>query len=214
VEHNRKKKQMEKIIQLFRSQLKRIDLQFKRYLLGQINWQQRLIVITGARGVGKTTLLLQYIKQNFSQNLDSVLYVSMDNLYFGKTTLSDFADKFVKFGGKILFLDEIHKYPNWSQEVKNIYDNYPELQLVLTGSAAINIYKGKGDLSRRMVLYRMNGLSFREFLNFKYGFNFSAFALSELLQNAAEISQELSTEIKPFKYFEQYLKKGYYPFFV
>jgi len=207
------KKQMEKIIQLFRSQLKRIDLQFKRYLLGQINWQQRLIVITGARGVGKTTLLLQYIKQNFSQNLDTVLYVSMDNLYFGKNTLSDFTDEFVKFGGKILFLDEIHKYPNWSQEIKNIYDNYPELQLVLTGSAAINIYKGKGDLSRRMVLYKMNGLSFREFLNFKYGFTFSAFTLSELLQNATKISEELNAEIKPLKYFEQYLKKGYYPFF-
>ena len=124
---------MEKLIQVFQSRLKSTDTTFKRYLWHEINWGNRLIAITGARGVGKTTLLLQYIKDIFKTDIENILYVSLDNLYFSKTTLSDFADEFVKRGGKYLFLDEVHKYPNWSLEIKNIYDNYPELFIVFTG---------------------------------------------------------------------------------
>jgi predicted AAA+ superfamily ATPase len=180
----------------------------------EINWGNRLIAITGARGVGKTTLLLQYIKDIFKTDIENILYVSLDNLYFSKTTLSDFADEFVKRGGKYLFLDEVHKYPNWSLEIKNIYDNYPELFIVFTGSSALDILKGKGDLSRRVVTYKMNGLSFREFLTFKYRLIFPVYSLKDIIENATEICNAINTTIKPIKYFEEYLKTGYYPYFI
>lgn len=205
---------MEKLIQQFQSRLKSVDLTFKRYLWNEIDWKNRLIAITGARGVGKTTLLLQYIRETFKTNIDNVLYVSLDNLYFSKTTLSNFADDFVKRDGKYLFLDEVHKYPNWSVEIKNIYDTYPELSVVFTGSSALDILKGKADLSRRIVMYKMNGLSFREFLEFKYRFVFPIYSLQELTENAIEISNVVNSTIKPIKNFEEYLKNGYYPYFI
>ena len=205
---------MDKIIQQFQSRLKSVDLSFKRYLWNEIDWKNRLIAITGARGVGKTTMLLQYIKVNFKTNNENVLYVSLDNLYFSKTTLSDFADEFVKRDGKFLFLDEVHKYPNWSVEIKNIYDNYPELSIVFTGSSALDILKGKADLSRRIVTYKMNGLSFREFLEFKYHIAFPVYALKDLTVNGVEISNVINSTIKPIKFFEEYLKTGYYPYFI
>ncbi len=202
---------MKKLIQLFHSNLNLVDFKFKRYLWNQINWNNRLIAIVGARGVGKTTLLLQHIKENH-KNLNEVLYVSLDNLYFGKNTLSDFTDEYVKNGGKYLFIDEVHKYPNWSIEVKNIYDNYPELFIVITGSSAINIHKGKGDLSRRIVIYRMNGLSFREFIELKYEQKFETYNLSEITNNAINISHSVNAIIKPVKLFKEYIETGYYPF--
>lgn len=205
---------MDKLIQQFQVRLKSTDLTFRRYLRNEINWNNRLIGITGARGVGKTTLILQHIKERFKTNIENVLYVSLDNLYFSKTTLSDFADEFVKQDGKYLFLDEVHKYPNWSVEIKNIYDNYPELSIVFTGSSALDILKGKADLSRRIITYRMNGLSFREFLEFKYRFGFSTYSLKEVTGNAVAISKEINSVIKPIKYFGEYLKTGYYPYFI
>ncbi len=181
-------------------------------MYNQINWNNRLIAIVGARGVGKTTLLLQHIKENH-KNLNEVLYVSLDNLYFGKNSLSEFTNEFVKFGGKYLFIDEVHKYPNWSIEIKNIYDDYPELFIVITGSSALDIHKGKGDLSRRIVIYKMNGLSFREFIQLKYKQDFKTYTLSEITKNAIELSQSINSRIKPIKLFNEYLKTGYYPFF-
>jgi uncharacterized protein len=205
---------MEKLFQIFRNRLKSTDLRVKRYLWSKINWQNRLIAITGARGVGKTTLLLQYIKENFSFENGQVIYVSLDNLYFGKNTLTDFTDQFVKFGGTHIFIDEVHKYPNWSIEIKNIYDNYPELHIIFTGSSAIDIFKGKGDLSRRITLYHLNGLSFREFLEIKYDLKFPAYTLTELIDKANSISTEINGKIKPLKYFDEYLRFGYYPYFL
>ena len=203
---------MENLIQQFQSRLKNINFTFKRYLYKQINWNNRLIAIIGARGVGKTTLLLQHIKDTY-KDLNEVLYVSLDNLYFGKHTLSEFADEFVKYGGKYLYIDEVHKYPNWSVEIKNIYDSYPELFIIITGSSALNIHKGKGDLSRRIVIYKMNGLSFREFIKLKYNIDFKTYTLKEITENATEIAQNINTEIKPIKLFKEYLETGYYPFF-
>lgn len=203
---------MDKLIQQFQTRLKSLNFTFKRYLCKQINWNNRLIAIIGARGVGKTTLLLQHIKENH-KDLNEVIYVSLDNLYFGKNTLSDFTDEFVKHGGKYLYIDEVHKYPDWSVEIKNIYDNYPELFIVFTGSSALNIHKGKGDLSRRIVIYRMNGLSFREFIKLKYNIDFKVYTLQDITENAIEIAQYINTEIKPIKLFKEYLKIGYYPFF-
>ena len=204
---------MKTLIQQFQARLTTVNADFRRYLYSEINWSNRLIAIVGARGVGKTTLLLQHIKEQHS-NLNEVLYVSLDNLYFGKHILSDFVDEFVKLGGKYLFIDEVHRYPNWSIEIKNIYDNYPELNIVITGSSALDIHKGKGDLSRRIVIYKLNGLSFREFIELKYKINFNTYTLEEITQNAIGIAQDINSKIKPIKLFKEYLEMGYYPFFI
>ena len=204
---------MKNLIQQFQARLKTVKVDFRRYLYSEINWNNRLIAIVGARGVGKTTLLLQHIKEQHS-DLNEVLYVSLDNLYFGKHILSDFVDEFVKLGGKYLFIDEVHRYPNWSIEIKNIYDNYPELNIVITGSSALDIHKGKGDLSRRIIIYKLNGLSFREFIELKYKINFNTYTLDEITENAIDIAQEINSKIKPIKLFKEYLEIGYYPFFI
>lgn len=204
---------MEKLIQNFQNRLKATNLTFKRYLWSEINWDNRLIAISGARGVGKSTLLLQYIKEHYKQKLDETLYVSLDNLYFTKYSLSDFAEQFVKSGGKNLFMDELHKYPNWSQEIKHIYDSYPELKIVITGSSVLDLLKGKVDLSRRMIIYKLNGLSFREFLQFKYNFEFPAYSLHEIMNNSSQLCFEINEKIKPLKYFDEYIRTGYFPYF-
>ena len=151
---------MDKLFQYSASRVNAVNLDFKRYLWGKVNWNNRLIAITGARGVGKTTMLLQYIRENLMEEPDAVMFASLDDLYFSKTSIVEFADEFVKRGGKYLFLDEIHKYRNWSREVKNIYDYFGDLKMVITGSSALDIYKGTADLSRRAVLHKMQGLSF------------------------------------------------------
>jgi hypothetical protein len=204
---------MEKLIQVFRALLEPVDMKFKRYLWNEIDWNNRLIAITGARGVGKTTLILQCIKERFGNNLSNVLYVSLDDLYFTKTSLADFAWEFVKRDGKFLFLDEVHKYPEWSVEIKNIYDRHPGLSVVLTGSSALNIFKGKADLSRRLIHYSLNGLSFREFLELKHQLIFPVFPLNDVTGSADKICPFINSRIKPVGLFEDYLKSGYYPFF-
>jgi hypothetical protein len=204
---------MEKLIQYSTSMINRVGLDFKRYLREKINWENRLNIITGARGVGKTTLLLQYIRENLSNNPDEVIYVSLDDLYFSKNTIIDFADDFLKRGGKYLFLDEIHKYKNWSQEIKNCYDYFPELKMVVTGSSALNIYKGKVDLSRRAISWSLNGLSFREFIAVKYTQSLPVLSLEEVLSNPSKPIQYILGRIKPIKLFEEYIQWGYYPFF-
>lgn len=204
---------MEKLFQFSALRINAIDTSFKRYLWTKINWDNRLIAITGARGVGKTTLLLQYIKENLNELPDEVIYANMDDLYFAKNTLVDFADEFVKKGGKYLFLDEIHKYKNWSQEIKNIYDYFPDLKIVVTGSSALDIYRGKADLSRRAILYRLQGLSFREFIELKYNHHFPVLELNDLLNNASKLIPPILEKIKPLKLFGEYLQIGYYPFF-
>ena len=204
---------MDKLFQFSASRINAIDTSFKRYLWNKINWDNRLIAITGARGVGKTTLLLQYIKENLNEVPDEVIYANMDDLYFAKNTLVDFADGFVKKGGKYLFLDELHKYKNWSQEIKNIYDYFPDLKIVVTGSSALDIYRGEADLSRRAILYKLQGLSFREFIELKYNHHFPVLELNDLLNNASKLTFPILEKIKPLKLFGEYLQIGYYPFF-
>jgi hypothetical protein len=204
---------MEKLFQFSVSRINSVDTSFKRYLWNLINWNNRLISITGARGVGKTTLLLQYIKENLNKTPDEVMYANMDDLYFSKNALIDFTDEFVKKGGKYLFLDEVHKYKNWSQEIKNIYDYFPDLKIVVTGSSALNIYRGNADLSRRAIHYKMHGLSFREFISLKYKYQFPVFTLEDVMDNANKIVPGILEEIKPLKLFEAYLQFGYYPYF-
>ncbi len=204
---------MAQLLEKYRKKISQIPISFVRSLMQEINWDSRLIIIKGARGVGKTTLLLQYIKLYLSSELNSTLYISLDNLWFAENKLTDLVDDFVKQGGKYLFIDEVHKYPQWSLVIKNIYDDYPELKLVVAGSSLLEILNARADLSRRAIVYSMPGLSFREFLNMQLELNFKYYSLKDLLKNYEEISKDISLKIKPFQYFYDYLKFGYYPFF-
>lgn len=178
-----------------------------------IDWNDRLIAITGARGVGKTTYLLSHYKNHLNSSPEA-LYISLDDLYFMNNTLLDVADEWSKRGGKYLLLDEVHKYHNWSQELKNIYDRYGHIKVIFTGSSALHIHKGKADLSRRAVIYSLNGLSFREFLNIETGENFPDYSLKDILSHHTEICKEITDKVKPFIWFSSYLKHGYYPFYL
>jgi predicted AAA+ superfamily ATPase len=205
---------MEKLIEFFRKKINSTNMTFIRSLEEQINWEARLICIRGSRGTGKTTLLLQHIKKNFSDKLDKVIYVSLDNLYFADNSLLDFVDSFAKRGGTHLFLDEVHKYPDWSRVIKNIYDDYPELHVVFTGSSLLEILNARSDLSRRALVYNLQGLSFREYLNLVAETDFSILSLQEILDDNAKISAGIVSKIKPFEFFDDYLKHGYYPYFL
>jgi predicted AAA+ superfamily ATPase len=204
---------MEHLIEKSELKINRISGDFSRSLMDVINWDARLIAIKGARGVGKTTLLLQYLKKNVS-NPNSRLYVSLDALWFAENTLSTLADWFVKRGGRYLFLDEVHKYPNWSQEIKNTYDDHPDLQIVFTGSSLLEILNARADLSRRAVSYQLQGLSFREFLNLTLQQKFPVLSLEDLLENHQQTTPQIVEKIKPLQHFSTYLKSGYYPFFL
>ena len=179
----------------------------------EVNWNARLIGIKGARGVGKTTLILQYLKINFTDNRALTLYVSLDSFAFRGKTLLGLADEFVRNGGKHLFLDEVHKYPNWAQELKNIYDDYSELQIVFTGSSLLEILNSRADLSRRVVIYHMQGLSFREFIMLETGIYFTPLTLESILKDHLHLAGLINAKIKVFPHFEKYLKQGYYPFY-
>ncbi len=200
---------------LFEKHLRKINatpMHFTRSIMDTIHWEARLIGIKGARGVGKTTLLLQYIKKNLPID-KATLYVSLDSIWFTENTLSALADQFVKQGGNYLFLDEVHKYPNWSQELKNIYDDYPELKIVFTASSLLEILNARADLSRRAVVYTMQGLSYREYVNLNLGLQLPKYTLSEILDQHVSIASEINKKIKPLQYFNDYLHHGYYPFF-
>ena len=202
---------MDILVEKFQKKMDAVSLQFKRSLMQQINWEARLIGIKGARGVGKTTLMLQYIKENLPLDGAS-LYVSLDNIWFGENKLSSLVDAFVKSGGKYLFLDEVHKYPNWSQEIKNSYDDYPELKIVFTGSSLLEILNARADLSRRAVVYELQGLSYREYLELKLGIVLPIYTLKDLLENHLEHARAVNAAIRPLQYFEEYLRTGYFPY--
>jgi len=188
-----------------------VSLDFKRYLFNVIPWNNRLIGIKGARGTGKTTLLLQWIKE---QDLptEKAAYFSLDDLYFTSHSLKETVSTFYKNGGQILVLDEVHKYKNWSQEIKNCYDFYPELKIVFTGSSIIDITKQEGDLSRRALLFELVGLSFREYLKMLHIVDLPILNLQELLFHSAEIKKKIPVGFRPNQHFSHYLHVGYYPF--
>ncbi len=189
----------------------RTSLNFKRYLFEHIKWNNRLIGIKGARGTGKTTMLLQWLKE---QGLPSIkaAYFSLDDLYFTTHSLKETAVNFYKLGGKILILDEVHKYKSWSTEIKNLYDFYPDLKIIFTGSSIIDISRQEGDLSRRALIYELPGLSFREYLLLKENIQLPTVQLQTLLNNADSIKKTIPKSFRPFEYFGEYLNKGYYPF--
>lgn len=197
---------MKTLYQKFETLLQNTTTDFKRYLYEKVSWESRMVGIIGARGVGKTTMILQRIKQNLSSK--NTLYVSADDMYFGENRLVDLADEFCRNAGEYLFIDEIHKYADWSRELKNIYDAFPALKVVFTGSSVLDILKGSADLSRRALMYKLQGLSFREYLNFFHKKNAETFTLQQIVNNEAK----LASVKHPLPLFNDYLKRGYYPF--
>lgn len=204
---------MERLYNKHIEKITRTSLGFHREFENTIHWDERLIGITGQRGVGKTTLLLQHIKSNFKTS-SIALYVSMDDLFFTEHTIVDLAEKFSNNGGKFLFLDEVHRYTEWAREIKNIYDDFPDLNLVFTGSSLLQIRNSKGDLSRRAAFYKMNGLSLREYINFTLKKSYPILKFKDILQNHQDICHLLKKDFKPLVLFKEYIKTGYFPFFI
>lgn len=193
--------------------LKNTKSNYFRYLMREIDWNERLIAIKGSRGVGKTTLLLQYMKYILKQPEVS-LYITADHYWFYTHNLVQTADIFYKNGGRFLFIDEVHKYPNWSREIKNIYDGFPDMKIVFTSSSILDIYKGEADLSRRLISYDMQGLSYREYLEMS-GFvsDVKPITLEDIQANAYDITQSIIENVQhPLPSFKNYLKSGYFPF--
>ena len=189
-----------------------VDTTFVRPQMLWLDQNERLIGIKGSRGVGKTTLLLQYAKTRSFHG--AALYASLDNIYFSDNRLFDLADTFYKNGGELLLLDEVHHYPTWSVELKNIYDVFPGLKVIYTGSSLLHLTKGRTDLSRRSINYTLPGLSLREFINLSAKTEFSAFKLQDILDGHDQIASEIASHIRPVKWFNDYLEHGFYPFFL
>lgn len=203
---------MEDLIEISRNLLARVSMEFQRYLTNTIQWQNRLIGIKGARGTGKTTMLLQWLKE-LPIAAEQKLYLSLDELYFTTHSLVETAKTFYQQGGKVLVLDEVHKYPTWSREIKNLYDRYEDLQMVFTGSSVIDMSRQEGDLSRRALMYELRGMSYREYLNFTGAKSFPPIGLEELMSPGVDLRGYFPADFKPLARFSDYLRAGYYPFF-
>ena len=197
---------MEKLQASFDAMLRSISTTFHRYMFNRINWDNRLLGLVGPRGIGKTTLMLQYAKEKLNRN--TTLFVNADDLYFSAHHLVDLADEFVKRGGTHLIIDEIHKYKDWARELKLIYDYHADLKVFFTGSSILDIHKGSTDLSRRAIVYSMQGLSFREYLEMFHHIKIPAYSLTDIIQHRAERPDKF----RPYAYFQSYLEQGYYPF--
>lgn len=204
---------MDKLFERHDAYLSNVPMDYIRGLSNNIDWESRLIAIKGPKGVGKSTLMQQYIKSHFDTDDRHVLYCSADTNYFTTHTLTDVADQFCKIGGKHLFIDEIHKYKGWSSEVKEIYDLYRDLHIVLSGSSLIQINDGQADLSRRILEYNMPGLSLREFLRLELGIDIQPTSLPELLASPNQYCQYVRSQCHPLEHFRRYLQSGYYPFY-
>lgn len=203
---------MDGLLNTYRKLISAEKTDFKRYLHSEIDWNERMTCIMGARGTGKTTMMLQHIRDNFPDK-NKAVYVSLDNLWLSKNSLLDFVERFSVYGGTHLFVDEVHKYPNWSLEMKNVYDNYPELKTVFTGSSILEIYKSDADLSRRAVKFELYGLSFREYLALEKVIDLPVLSLNEIVQNHIDIADDIRNKIKIIPFFKNYLKNGYYPIY-
>lgn len=203
---------MDKLREIHNRYINKTSTKFIRSYTTLIPWNERLVGIRGARGVGKTTLILQYIKNKYKLS-EKAIYISLDDFYFTQNNLIDFVDDFVKSGGVHIFIDEVHKYPNWVIQIKNIYDYHDSLKIVFTGSSLLDILDSRVDLSRRALVYEMQGLSFREFLALNHNYTFDAIKLDQLISNHVDITAKIVSVIKPLRYFKEYLRFGYYPFY-
>jgi hypothetical protein len=194
------------LIEFMEGQLKQTTSSFHRYMYDQISWESRMFGLVGPRGVGKSTMILQYMKKHREER--HMLYVAADHLYFSSHTLVETVDEFAKEGGEQIFIDEIHKYENWSRELKQIHDSHPDLKVGFTGSSVLDIYKGYSDLSRRAPIFMMQGLSFREYLALFHSIEAPVYSLDDILSQQAR----LDAVSHPLPLFREYLQRGYYPF--
>lgn len=204
---------MEEVLELSQRRVQSVSMNYTRYLLKEIPSDQRLVFISGARGTGKTTLLLQYLK-TMSGTFENSAYISLDDIIFSRVPPEDFIDWFYKRGGQLIAIDEVHRYPGWSRVIKTSYDRYPGLKILITGSSALMLASGRTDLSRRALHFFLNELSLREFAEMKYSSLFKAYTLNELLEGHHEISRKINKETRTLKIFDEYLRFGAYPFFL
>jgi predicted AAA+ superfamily ATPase len=204
---------METLFKKHRKLISQVSTNIIREAMNTIPWEKQLVAIRGSRGVGKTTLMRQYIKFNFGIQAGETLYCLMDSMYFTSHSLLDLAERFHLMGGKHLFLDEVHKYPSWSKEIKEIIDLYPEMKVTFSGSSLLQILNADADLSRRVRSQDLAGLSFREYLRFYHGIELPVFKLEEILSNPDAICTRVCEACHPQPLFESYLRAGYYPFY-
>lgn len=204
---------MEALFKKHKMLISQINTGIVREMMHSVNWEKQLVAIRGSRGVGKTTLIRQYIKQNYGISAGEALYCVMDSMYFANHTLLELAEQFHLMGGTHLFLDEVHRYPTWSREIKEIIDLYPNMKITFTGSSLIQILNADADLSRRVLSYTMEGLSFREYLQFYKGIHIPVYSLEDILTNYDDICAETNKLCHPQPLFEEYLRVGYFPFY-
>jgi hypothetical protein len=204
---------MQRLIEIHDRVVNLKNRSYKRYLYDKINWYLKALCIFGARGTGKTTLMIQHYQDHYA-SVEKALYITADHVHVLSYGLVEVADAYFKTGGQALFIDEIHKYPDWSVELKNILDVYSDKQIIISGSSTLNLKNNKGDLSRRLVYYELMGLSFREFLHLEKGIQFPALSLESLLENHVKLASEVKKNRSILKDFAEYLSYGYYPFFM
>lgn len=204
---------MQKVLELHQRLIRETKPTFRRGLIDEINWNDKGIAILGARGVGKTTLLLQYIKEQYGTS-DKALYASMDHIMVQEYSIYEIAENHYNSGGTHLFLDEIHKYENWSTHLKSISDTFPDLHCVVSGSSMLQLYKSKADLSRRYISYELQGLSLREYIQIEQNKTIEIITLDDILTNHIDIAHDLNDIIKPIKEYKQYVQHGYYPIYL
>jgi hypothetical protein len=204
---------MQNLVNTHNTLLEQARKSIRRELLDEINWNDRIIGIKGFRGVGKTTFLLDIVRERFP-NDKTCLYVNLNNFYFAKRKILSFVDEFYKTGGKTLILDQIHKYTDWASELKTCYDNFPELKIIFSASPVLRVLEGNNELHDIARIYHLEGLSLREYINYQSNLNFRRYSLEEILSDHIGIAQEIIQEVKPLAFFNDYLKDGYYPYFL
>lgn len=205
---------MESFFRTHKYLIEHLDAPVRRDLMDEINWKDRMIGIKGARGVGKTTFLLQYAKENFSPDDHTCLYINTNNFYVQNIGISEFAGEFYHDGGKVLLIDQVFKQPNWSKELRECYDRYPGLRIIFTGSPVMRLKEDNPDLCGIVKPYNLRGFSFREYINLKAGTAIPACSLNDIIKHHEEIAKEIFKYVNPRDYFQDYLHHGFYPFFL
>ena len=204
---------MEAFFRTHRYLVDHVNAPVRRTLMDEINWNDRMIGIKGTRGIGKTTFLLQYARENYDVNDRQCLYINMNNFYFQGRGIADFAGEFYHHGGRVLLIDQVFKQPDWSLELRRCYDLYPNLKIVFTGSSVMRLKDENPELNGIVKSYNLRGFSFREFLNLLTDNNFRAYTLEEILQDHEHIVKQILPKVSPAKYFQDYIHHGFYPFF-